>query len=140
MASSPLLDTFKRGEVNRELRLPAAQAVVLTRDEQLELLVLTGDADPEITATAEQTIAKIPSAELAAILGRVAGSPARFAPRASSLLELRPPATPAHRRQPEVEEAPADEEQQSTLQRIAGLGVVKRIALAMKRTREERAI
>src|SRR5204863_1198808 len=40
----------------------------------------------------------------------------------------------------ELEEAPADEEQQSVLQRIAGLNVAKRIALAMRGTREERAI
>ena len=35
MASSPLLDTFKRGEVNRELKLLAAQAVVAPRAEEL---------------------------------------------------------------------------------------------------------
>ena len=59
MERSPLLDTFKRGEVNRELRLLAAEAVVAPRaEEQLELLVmLCGDADPEIAATAERTLA-----------------------------------------------------------------------------------
>jgi hypothetical protein len=62
MSSNPLLDTFKRGEVNRELKLLAAQAVVAPRaEEQIELLVmLTADPDPEIAAAAEQTIAKIP--------------------------------------------------------------------------------
>src|SRR6185436_12421414 len=70
MASSPLLDTFKRGEVNRELRLLAAQAAVAPRaEEQLELLVmLTGDADPEIAATAEKTLASIPPQDLSRIL------------------------------------------------------------------------
>jgi len=41
---------------------------------------------------------------------------------------------------PEVEAAPPDEEQQSALQRISSLNVARRIALAMKGTREERAI
>ena len=144
MASSPLLDTFKRGEVDRELKLLAAQAVVAPRaDEQIELLVmLTGDADPEIAAAAEQTIAQIPPAELAAILAGVSDeTKARFEAKG-----IRPAGTapagdaPLIDASPEVEEPPADEEQQSTLQRIAGLNVAKRIALAMKGTREERAI
>ena len=41
---------------------------------------------------------------------------------------------------PDVEEAPADEDPQSALQRIANLNVAKRIALAMRGNREERAI
>ena len=70
MSSNPLLDTFKRGEVNRELKLLAAQAVVAPRaDEQLELLVmLSSDPDAEIAAAAEQTIARIPLGDLAASL------------------------------------------------------------------------
>ena len=48
MERSPLLDTFKRGEVNRDLRLLAAQGGVAPRaEEQLELLVvLTSDGEP----------------------------------------------------------------------------------------------
>jgi membrane carboxypeptidase/penicillin-binding protein PbpC len=83
MERSPLLDTFKRGEVNRELRLLAAEAAVAPRaEEQLELLVmLCGDADPEIAATAERTLESIPPGELAAVLaGTVpADTKARFA-------------------------------------------------------------
>ena len=144
MASSPLLDTFKRGEVNRELKMLAAQAVVAPRaDEQIELLVmLTGDADPEIAATAEQTIARIPPAELAAILAAVsAETRARFEAKGIQPAGTVPGSdAPLIDASPEVEEAPADEEQQSTLQRIASLNVARRIALAMKGTREERAI
>ena len=145
MASSPLLDTFKRGEVNRELRLLAAEAVVAPRaEEQIELLVmLTGDADPEVAATAEQTIAKIPADILARILaGDVSPeTKARLAAKG-----IQPAATkgevdaPLVDDSPEVEEAPADEDPQSALQRIASLNVAKRIALAMKGNREERAI
>lgn len=145
MSSSPFLDTFKRGEVNRELKLLAAQAVVAPRaEEQLELLVmLTGDADPEIAAAAEKTIAAIPAADLAASLaGDVSPeTKARFA-----TLGITPAGTPPAGdaplvdASPDVEEAPAHEEQQSALQRIASLNVAKRIALAMKGNREERAI
>ena len=145
MASSPLLDTFKRGEVNRELRLLAAEAVVAPRaEEQIELLVmLTGDADPEVAATAEQTIAKIPADILARILaGDVSPeTKARLAAKG-----IQPAATnvevdaPLVDDSPDVEEAPADEDPQSALQRIANMNVAKRIALAMKGNREERAI
>jgi hypothetical protein len=145
MASSPLLDTFKRGEVNRELKLLAAQAVVAPRaEEQLELLVmLTGDADPEIAAAAEKTIASIPPTQIAAILaGDVsAETKARFA--AKGILPAGTPPVgdaPLIDGSPEVEEAPPDEESQSALQRIANLNVARRIALAMKGNREERAI
>jgi len=145
MSSSPLLDTFKRGEVNRELKLLAAQAIVAPRaEEQLELRVmLKGDADPEIAATAEQTIAKIPATDLAAILtGAVsAETKARFAAKGVQPAGTAPAGgAPLIDASPEVEETQPDEEPQSTLQRIASLNVAKRIALAMKGTREERAI
>ena len=145
MERSPLLDTFKRGEVNRELRLLAAEAAVAPRaEEQLELLVmLCGDADPEIAATAERTLESIPPGELAAVLaGAVsADTKARFAAKG-----IHPAGTPPQGdaplvdSTPEVEAAPPDEEQQSALQRISSLNVARRIALAMKGTREERAI
>src|SRR5262245_40474055 len=122
MASSPLLDTFKRGEVNRELRLLAAQAAVAPRaEEQLELLVmLTGDADPEISSTAEKTIAAIPPGDQARILaGDVSpDTRARFAAQG-----IQPDATrgegdaPLIDGSPDVESGPEGEEQQSALQR-----------------------
>jgi len=144
MSNSPLLDTFKRGEVNRELKLLAAQAVVAPRaDEQLELLVmLAGDADPEIAATAERTLAAIPPAQLAATLGSVSAEvKARFVATgiqpADTATAVDAPLIDAS---PEVEEAPADEETQSALQRISNMNVAMRIALAMRGNREERAI
>jgi hypothetical protein len=145
MASSPLLDTFKRGEVNRELRLLAAQAAVAPRaEEQLELLVmLTSDADLEIASIAERTLAGISPEKLSAILaGDVAPETrARFA-----ALGIQPGSAPSETEAPlidtgpEVDEAPEGEDQQSALQRIANLNVARRIALAMKGNREERAI
>jgi hypothetical protein len=145
MERSPLLDTFRRGEVNRELRLLAAQAAVAPRaEEQLELLVmLTSDPDPEIAATAERTLESIPVGDLSAILAAdvSADTRARFA--AKGILPAGTPPqgdAPLIDGSPEVEEAPPDEEPQSALQRIASLNVAKRIALAMKGNREERAI
>jgi hypothetical protein len=145
MERSPLLDSFKRGEVSREVRLLAAQGDVAPRaGEQLELLVmLTGDADPEVAAQAERTIESIPAEKLSAVLaGDVSEEArARFAARG-----IQPGGTPPEGDAPlvgggsEGEEAPPDEDQQSALQRISGLTVAKRIALAMKGNREERAI
>jgi hypothetical protein len=145
MERSPLLDTFKRGEVNRELRLLAAQAVVAPRaEEQLELLVmLTADADAEVAAAAEQTLAAIPASELAAILASDVSpeTKARFLAKglapAESAVAVDAPLVDAS---PEIDDLPEDEPEQTTLQRIAGMNVAKRIALAMKGTREARAI
>src|SRR6187402_1309548 len=105
MERSPLLDTFKRGEVNRELRLLAAEAAVAPRaEEQLELLVmLCGDADPEIAATAERTLESIPPGELAAVLaGAVsADTKARFAAKG-----IHPAGTPPQGDAPLVDSTP----------------------------------
>jgi hypothetical protein len=145
MASSPLLDTFKRGEVNRELKLLAAQGAVAPRaEEQLELLVmLSGDSDPEVAATAEQTLAAIQPQELARILaGDVSPDvKAKFAAKGIQPVAGAPPGdAPLIDASPEVEEAPPDEAPQSALTRIANMNIARRIALAMKGTREERAI
>jgi hypothetical protein len=145
MERSPLLDAFKRGEVSRDLRLLAAQgAVAPPAAEQLELLsLLAADADPEIVSAAENTIAAIPPAALAAILaGDVPPElRARFAaPGGPPAAAPADPTAPLVDASPEVEAAPAEEQEQTTLQRIASMSVAKRIALAMKGTREERAI
>jgi len=145
MSSSPLLDTFKRGEVNRELRLLAAQAVVAPRaEEQLELLVmLAADADPEVAATAEKTLAAIPATELSAILaGDVSpDTKARLAAKGIEPAAIaRTGDAPLVDGSPDVEAATADEDPQTALQRIANMTVAQRIALAMKGNREERAI
>ena len=145
MSSSPLLDTFKRGEVNRELKLLAAEGIVAPRAaEQLELLVmLANDSDPEVAATADQTLAAIPPQELARVLASDVSPDvkARFAAKGIQPAGAAAPGdAPLVDASPEVEEAPPDEEPQSALQRIASLNVARRIALAMKGNREERAI
>jgi hypothetical protein len=144
-----LLDFFRRGDVARDIRLLAAQGALAPRAvEQLGLLaLLVGDSDPEIARTAEATLAKIPRASLSAFLARSEVGPELrnfFAARGiepdPALVELTNDEEPLVDEAPPVESVTAPEEEATTLQRIAKLNVAGRIALAMKGTREERAI
>jgi hypothetical protein len=72
MTPTPLLDFFKRGDVARDARLLAARGVIAPKaHEQLAILVLLlDDADPEIRATADHTLNRIPLPALEGFLGR----------------------------------------------------------------------
>lgn len=145
---TPLLDAFKRGDVPREARLSAAGGAVAPRaHEQLALLMLlTGDADPEVAQTAERTLSSIPVGRLAGFLARSDVAPDMrefFAARGvvpAALPDGDPdrPLVDVSAEAASGDAEPADEE--STLQRLAGLGIAQRIGVAMKGTREERAI
>src|SRR5687767_6500827 len=69
---TPLLDAFKRGEFDREVRLLAAQGALAPRaKEQLGLLILLlDDADLEVRTVASATIDRIPVEMLRGFLGR----------------------------------------------------------------------
>jgi hypothetical protein len=69
---TPLLDLFKKGEVDRDIRMQAAAGALAPRaHEQLAILVLLlEDRDPEIRAAADETLGRIPEASLKAFLGR----------------------------------------------------------------------
>ena len=69
---TPLLDFFKRGEIERDVRMLAAQGTLAPRAyEQLAILILLlEDKDAEIRNTAEATLDKIPLAPLEAFLAR----------------------------------------------------------------------
>ena len=69
---TPLLDFFKRGEVERDVRMLAAQGTLAPRAyEQLAILVLLlEDPDTEIRKTAEGTLDRIPVEALQALLAR----------------------------------------------------------------------
>src|SRR5262249_19195166 len=69
---TPLLDAFKRGEVERDVRLLAAQGALAPRAyEQLAILVLLlEDRDAEIRQTADDTLNRIPEQALKAFLAR----------------------------------------------------------------------
>jgi hypothetical protein len=157
---TPLLDFFRRGEVARDIRMQAAQGSMAPRaHEQLALLMLlVDDQDPEIASAADATLAMIPRASLEAFLARSDAStemreffagrgvqPADTpAPQADApLLEVR-----LHDDDALLSEDPSAHEdepaeghvRESTLQKIAALNVAQRMALAMKGTREERAV
>jgi len=142
---TPLLDVFRRGEAPVDLRLQAARGVLAPRaPEQVELLMLlVKDADPEVAAAAESTLQSIPVEALAGFLARrdVADDVRSF----FAARGVAPAPTPSDSDAPLVDaapepEKPAEENAQSTLQRIAAMTVAQRIGLAMKGSREERAI
>jgi len=71
-APTPLLDFFKRGEVERDVRMLAAEGTLAPRaHEQLQILiVLLDDPDREIRSVANETLNRIPEGVLTAFLAR----------------------------------------------------------------------
>ena len=112
-AAAPLLDLFRKGGVDRDIRLLAAQGVLgLRRFEQIGVCeLLANDDDPEI---AEAATALLRS------LNNETADAAKSADTSPS------------------EDEPDDD--RTALQRIAAMSPAQRLARAMKGTREERAI
>jgi hypothetical protein len=145
--STPLLDSFKQGDVERDVRLLAARGAVAPRvHEQLALLMLLiNDSDAEVAAAADVTLRALPADVLSIFLSRTDVSNemrAFFAGRG-----VQPADMPGDERddQPlidkgEVPEEVKDADEKNTLQRIAAMSVAQRVVTAMKGTREERAI
>ena len=132
-----------------------------TLDQFALLLFLTGDTDPEIAAGAEGTLLATPRGVIAWYLDQPDASPEVVA--FYEARGLRPaerddtPAAPAEDPAPPAEELipaepespvatsqedppPEEEDRRSVVEKIARLNVAERISLAMKGTREERAI
>ncbi len=153
-----MLDFFRRGDVARDIRLLAAQGALAPRaHEQLGLLMLlVGDQDPEIGHAAESTLRAIPVGALATFLARSDVSTEMrnfFAQRG-----VEPAAVPAPgadtpfldtAAEPEpvfdldlavLEGGDAEQARSSALQKISAMTVAQRMSLAMKGSREERAI
>jgi hypothetical protein len=144
---TPFLDSFKRGDAAREIRMLAATGSLAPRAcEQVELLLLLReDPDAEVAATAEKTLGGLNPASVAGFLARSEASPeaqAYFAARGITPAPAPNGDADLPLLDAGAEEPPAAEEEReaSTLQRLAGLSIAKRIAVAMKGTREERAI
>ena len=139
---SPLIDAFKRGEAAKDVRLLAAQGIVAPRPhEQLALLVLlSGDEDAEVAATANATISALPIEPLRAFLARTDVPPEMrefFAkrgiePALSAAAEASEPLVDAA---PEAA-APTKDDDPKVL---SSLPIVERMKLAMKGSREQRA-
>jgi hypothetical protein len=146
---SPLLDFFKRGEVERDVRLLAAQGALAPRAyEQLAILVLLlEDSDPEIRQTADQTLGNIPEEALKAFLSRSdvpLGLREFFADRGVFPDEI--PALHLDEEEPLIDLAPADdfgaddEDRDTAMQKLAKMSFSERLKAAMKGSREMRAI
>lgn len=144
---SPLIDFFRRGEVARDVRLLAAQGALAPRaQEQLALLVLlSDDPDPEIARAVSATLDALPVEALRAYLSRsdVPNEMRAFFARIGIEVEAAAPA-PFNFDEPlldtlsELPEdpAPADPEHKQ----LSSLSVLDRMKLAMKGTREQRAV
>ncbi|HVQ16307.1 MAG TPA: hypothetical protein VMS40_22050 [Vicinamibacterales bacterium] len=144
---TPLIDSFRSGEASREVRLQAAQGGLATRaHEQMALLaLLTGDADPEISAAANATLGMIPPTVLAAFIARPDVTEEMrnfFAARGVAPAEEAAPVADAPlvdtAETPEIPDEEDDEK--SAMQRLQGMSVPQKMSRAMKGTREERAI
>lgn len=142
--TNPLLDEFRHGEVEREVRLMAASGAIAPRaEEQLALLVLLiADADPEVAAVAARTVEALPREPLAAFLAR-SDAPedlrAFFAER--GIMPGPVPAEDASQPLFEIEEQhvrrPVPDERAKP---ISMLPIMERVKLAMRGTREQRAV
>ena len=146
---SPLIDFFRRGEVARDVRMLAAQGALAPRaQEQLALLVLLADdPDPEIRRATSATLDALPIEPLKAFLGRPDTPPEMRAFFAQLGIEAPVDAAPpigidfdeplldTLSELPE-DPGPADPEHKM----LSSLSVLDRMKLAMKGTREQRAV
>jgi hypothetical protein len=146
---TPLLDCFRRGEVPRDVRLLAARGALAPRaHEQLALLVLlVSDGDREVATVAADTINSLPPAPLA-----------RFIARSDTPDDVRTffikrgvgPTRPAMDDEPLVpvdddgeadalaKQANGDERKAVSI--LSALSVPQRLKIALKGTREQRAV
>jgi hypothetical protein len=154
---SPFVDQFRRADTPRDLKVLAAQGgLATTAHEQLALLLLlSDDPDSEVAAAVKTTIESIPHEELRAFLAR-ADAPAEmkafFAGRGITPASDPAPeaSTPLRNLVPDddeddLEEADPDEGEGSSgtdkadSKILSGLPVKKKVKLAFKGTREQRA-
>jgi hypothetical protein len=143
---TPLIDFFRRGEVARDVRLLAAQGALAPRaQEQLALLVmLADDPDPEIARSAAATLDALPEEPVRRFLARSDTPPemrAFFAARgvlpadSGAGIDLDEPLLDTLAELP-AEPGPPDPEHKQ----LSSLSVLERMKLAMKGTREQRAV
>ena len=147
---SPLIEFFRRGEVAHDVRLLAAQGALAPKaQEQLALLVLLADdGDPEVARATALTLESLPPDAVRQALCRSDATPEMrqfFAGRGIEVkpedikaapIEAEAPMVETPTELPEAEEDPADPERKS----ISSLSVLERMKLAMKGTREQRAV
>ena len=139
---SPLVDFFRRGDVAQDVRLLAARGALAPRaHEQLALLMLLiDDPDEEVGESARATLDRLPPASLSAFLARSDVSSemrAFFAARGIPIAAAAAPAADAP-----LLESPEDaepDEPSADPKILSTLPVMRRMKIAMKGTREQRA-
>jgi hypothetical protein len=144
---TPLVEMFRRGHVDVEIRMFAARGMLAPRGhEQLALLaMLTGDDSADVAAAAEATLASIPADLLSGFLART-DVPSElkdfFAARGVNLTadSVAADDAPLIDAAPPVEAPDGQADEGSTLQQIAAMNVAQRLTLATKGSREARAI
>ena len=146
MGPTPLLDFFKRGEDERDVRMQAAEGTLAPRaHEQLGILVLLlEDPDREIRETADQTLNKIPVDALEKFLAR-SDVPVDlrefFGDRGIFPAEIPPIEVDFDDALIDAVDAAEEEEiRLSGTQELAAMSFPQRLKAAMKGTREQRAI
>jgi hypothetical protein len=144
MDPTPLLDFFKRGEAERDVKLQAAQGTLAPRaHEQLAILVLLlEDPDREIRETADDTLNKIPVEALETFLARPdvpVDLREFFGDRGIFPAEI--PPIEVDFDDPLIDMGEGDEEVRlSGTQELAAMSFPQRLKCAVKGTREQRAI
>ncbi|HVC20683.1 MAG TPA: hypothetical protein VNE16_11435 [Vicinamibacterales bacterium] len=153
---SPLIDLFRRGEVAHDVRLLAARGAFAPRAiDQLALLaLLVDDPDPAVAAAADQTLGRIAPGILAAFLARPdvpQGLRAFFAARGveaapdaggdgdAPLIEAQD-ADAGIGEEAEADAVAGDDARQPAVQRLMGMTLTDKLKVALKGSREERAI
>jgi hypothetical protein len=142
---TPLVDFFRRGEVARDIRLVAAQGAFAPRalEQVALLLILKDDPDPEIAGEAQATIERLPEEALASFLARpdVPSEMRGFFPARGARIEgaVEGGDDPLL----DVVESPPSDEKDETVgaaARLSMMSVLEKMKVAMRGTREERAI
>lgn len=160
---TPLLDLFKRGEVERDMRLLAAQGALAPRaHEQLGILILLiEDPDEEVRRVANETLSRIPEGALKAFLARsdvpvgvrnfftdrgvvpaetaATDADAPLIDVSPDVAEEVPPAAEAGAGS-EADEGEAEKRRLSINQQVSTMAFTEKLKAAVKGTREMRAI
>jgi hypothetical protein len=144
---TPLVDFFRRGEVARDVKLLAAQGAFAPRalDQLALLLLLKDDSDAEVATSAGATLGRLPRPALEAFLGRSDVPPEMRAyftglglAAGGAVEDPEAPLIDTSDTQPDV---PAGEEgDEAAAKTLANLGVMEKMKLATKGTREQRAV
>jgi hypothetical protein len=144
MAAMPLLECFVRGDVDPEVSLLAAQGALAPRaDEQLAILVyLVTHDETHVATVANQTIASLPVEAIAGLIARKDTSEkvlAFFAARG-----IMPGAVATEDTDTPLvdtgDEVTAEDADPGKAPMLAAMSVPQRLKLAMKGSREQRAV